>query len=278
MPTKKTPGELLFEEYLRSNGINEFDFEKLQPGSNRPPDYHFQHNGFPVLLDVKDFRGKPKDFTMGSGAYDPYRPIREKIEQGRRKFSDLKPYACGLVLYNHDKPLVDLRPMFVYGAMLGSIAVRIPLDTETGTAQGKETTVFAAGGKMLRYGRNETPIEPQNTTISAVIALGQLRVGEKRFHAWVNQEQIKSGRKLTFEESIDAATAFQGTDKDVSRAELRVIVYENPYARIAWPRDLFTGPWDERYGLLDHHIRRIYAGEAILEWERLTGREADFSK
>ena len=48
------------------------------------------------------------------------------------RVKELKRHCCGLVLYNRDKPLVDLRPMFVYGAMLGNVAIQLPLNAETG--------------------------------------------------------------------------------------------------------------------------------------------------
>jgi hypothetical protein len=86
----KTHGELLFEEYLWNAVVAALEFERNFPGSSRTPDYSFQHNGDWVLLDVKDFRGQPQDFVAGFSSYDPYEPIRAKLEEGRRKFKKLK--------------------------------------------------------------------------------------------------------------------------------------------------------------------------------------------
>ena len=38
--------------------------------------------------------------------------------------------------------------------------------------------------------------------------------------------------------------------KGLNSAEtlMRVVVYENPYARIPLAREIFVGPYDERYG------------------------------
>ena len=47
----------------------------------------------------------------------------------------------------------------------------------------------------------------------------------------------------------------------------RVLVCENPYAGITLPREIFTGPFYERYGLEENHIVRVFAGEAIRELE-----------
>ena len=52
---------------------------------------------------------------------------------------------------------------------------------------------------------------------------------------------------------------------DQSRKQLRVVVHENPYARIPFPLDLFNGPYDERYGSRDGRIQSLYQGEAIAQ-------------
>ena len=66
---------------------------------------------------MKDF-DPPDHFSTGFGAFDPYPPIREKINQGRDKFKQFKEYCCGLVLYNAGQPFVMLEEDHV---MLGSM-------------------------------------------------------------------------------------------------------------------------------------------------------------
>jgi hypothetical protein len=84
-PSAKTTGELLFEEYLHSAGITDYEFERALPESSKKPDYSFVHSGRMLLLDVKDFRGESKDFEgTGFAFFDPYAPIREKINEGSR--------------------------------------------------------------------------------------------------------------------------------------------------------------------------------------------------
>lgn len=61
LTSAKTYGEVLFEEYLRS-GILDFEFERGLRKVPRRPDYCLERNGTLPLLDVKDFRGEPKDF------------------------------------------------------------------------------------------------------------------------------------------------------------------------------------------------------------------------
>jgi hypothetical protein len=112
-----------------------------------------------------------------------------------------------------------------------------------------------------------------------VIAIGRLLVGRKLALKWIEEEESRTENKMTFRESFYALQSLMGSDRDVERTELRVIVHENPYARMKWPQDLFRGPWDEHYGIGEEgYIRRVYAGQAVLEWEKLTGKVADFSK
>jgi hypothetical protein len=179
-----------------------------------------------VLLDVKDFVSD--GVALGSGAYDPYAPIRTKIHKGKEKFKDLEKFCCGLVLYNVDKPLVDVGPDFVFGAMLGNVGISFPLGNLD-----EAKTIFGAGGKMIRYAKDQrTPIAPINTTISALIALGHLQVGYKRFFALEKHREEQLGRKLTPDEFQRLVESLEGTEDDISRTVLRVRVYDNPYARI----------------------------------------------
>jgi hypothetical protein len=134
--------------------------------------------------------------------------------------------------------------------MLGNLAWTFPINTTTGTGNfSKEQMIFAADGKMIKYGPNDRPVSPKNTTISAVIVVERLRIGEPLCVAWLKDEEQKLGRSMTWEESLKAIETCTGTPKDISRTELRVVVHHNPYARIRWPENLFIGSWDE-------HVKR----------------------
>ena len=107
--SRRTQGEIHFESYLLSAGIQDFDKERTFPGSTRTPDFSFTHEGVTLLLDVKDFVPDEEDSQPFCGFYDAYVDIRKKIDKGKEKFKDLKNFPCALVLYNSGKPLVDLR-------------------------------------------------------------------------------------------------------------------------------------------------------------------------
>jgi hypothetical protein len=121
----RTPGEIVFEKYLDSQQIT-FEFEKEHAGKSQRPDYTIEWEGKTVVFDVKDFDPR-KNFRMGFGAFDPYPPIREKIDQGRDKFKQFKEYCCGLVLYNAGQSLVLLEnPDIMLGSMYGDSGFTFP--------------------------------------------------------------------------------------------------------------------------------------------------------
>jgi hypothetical protein len=55
MTPERTTSESLFEEYLFSQGINVFEFEKEWGGIPKHPDYTVEHQGDFYLFDVKEF-------------------------------------------------------------------------------------------------------------------------------------------------------------------------------------------------------------------------------
>jgi len=88
MAHSRTHGEILFEQYLESQGLP-FEFEKEHPGKSTRPDYTIEWDGKPMLFDVKDF-DPPEKFPTGFGFIDPYTRIREKIGQGRKEVQILQ--------------------------------------------------------------------------------------------------------------------------------------------------------------------------------------------
>jgi hypothetical protein len=268
----KTESETLFEAYLDASGLISYSFEKAIEGASARPDYALSFQGREILFEVKEFHAAPEDFRLGTRGYDPYGPIRQKIDDGRSKFRELKDHCCCLVLYNREKPLVDLSWEFIYGALLGNIAVRMPFDPARGLLPDQSEIGFSGGGKGIRYakGTPPTPLEPQNRTISAILALEQMGVGKRRFDIALTRRKAQLGRRLTLDEHLEEVDKARGTARDVSLSQLRVVVCENPYARIPLPPELFRGPYDERYGLDETTkdcITRLYAGEQIKQLE-----------
>src|SRR5256885_2172301 len=113
----QTIGEEVFEEYLQSQGLLEFEYEKEHSGKSKRPDYTVPINGREFIFDVKEF-APPRHLSGYSGYYDSYASVREKINQVARQFKEYKDRPCCLVLYNAGDPFVHLQdPQDILGAM-----------------------------------------------------------------------------------------------------------------------------------------------------------------
>jgi hypothetical protein len=158
--------------------------------------------------------------------------------------------------------------MFVYGAMLGNVGIQMPFDPQKGqlVAEEAKQEFYGGGGKMYRY-VDQNPIGPQNRTISAIVVLDRLHLGQRRFLADVRRKEMRMGRTPSIEESSAMLEEARGTERDWGLLQLRTRVYENPYARIALTRELFNGAFDERYGEVDGSIKRVFCGEEIRKLE-----------
>jgi hypothetical protein len=161
-----THGELLFQDYL--NAMRDpYEFEKEFPGKKKRPDYTVNRNGV-FLFDVKDFEPS-MPIVSGFSAYDPYPRIREKIDQGRKKFKEFKDYPCSLVLKNNGNALVHLEnPAIMLGSMYGDAGFTVPVYVGDGPMPSERPDVsraFLHRGKMILADRFH------NTTISALITL-----------------------------------------------------------------------------------------------------------
>ena len=260
--SSRTKSELLFEQYLNASGITDFRFEREFQETSKRPDYSLTFNGAEILFEVKEFQPTPDDFFEGGRGYDPYAPVREKIGRARDKFQKLKQYCCCLVIYNAGKPLVHLDWHYIYGAMLGDVGIRFPFIPGKGLIVEQTETAFLYNGKVRREKEGRSTII-RNTTISAILVLNNFRVGKRKFENEFRRRERESGRKLSPEERGDMISQYEGTEFDISLTKLRVVVHENPYARLRLPEGIFRGPYDERYGHRDSEIRRIFAGKQI---------------
>lgn len=126
---------------------------------------------------------------------------------------------------------------------------------------------------MYRY-LDGRAIAPQNRTISAILVLRQYMVGSKRFEIAMKRKETELGRKLELLEFWDEIEHARGTAMDLSLSQLRVVAHENPFARIQFPRELFRGPYDERYAGSEGRIERVFCGNQLAALEE-EAREAE---
>ncbi len=258
----RTAGERLFEEYLHSQGIDDFEYEKTQPGKRKKIDYTVTLDR-EYLFDVKDFTAVE---IAASGAYDAHKRLRKKIDHIREQFKEYKAWPCCAVLHNDNAALVDLTtPFIVFGAMYGNLGVRVQFDTTTGERI-SETTEFMSGGKMLFRKLKSLFFDVHNSTISALITLRYVKSGYARLCRDFSEKRATG---VTAKEWI---VMDHGVDSE--EEHLGVIVWENSFARIPFPREIFCGEYDERYGLSDQAVlTRLFAGTGIVEYEELMGEQ-----
>ncbi len=262
----KTESERLVEILLGSRGLDCVYEPEIQGVTAQPDFMVLRGNQKPVFLEVKEFQPTPGDFGGGFGGYDPYDPIRQKIHEALKNLAGLKSEICGVVLYNAGKPLVDLRWQFIYSAMLGRLSYSFPVNTTTGIGDTDAMTLGFTGGdgEMVRYSKDGQAIEPYKTRISAVIALARINVGERRFKIAVRRRECELGRETKLEEYLEMATDMSAIR---SVQELRVVVCSNPYARLQFPQELFSGPYDEHFGPHQNHIQRTFFGDELKKLE-----------
>ena len=161
--------------------------------------------------------------------------------------------------YNNDAPLVDIvTPDEVLGAMYGDAGIVIPFNTETGDAAGEAQPAFLGRGKMIRPGWKQ----PANTRISALISLRYVNVGFLRLRKYVEDSPLHGPELLMHLHEAEF-------DFDTEERHLGVVVWENAFAAIRFPRDLFCGDYDEIYGVEDGMQPRVFVGHGILAYEEL---------
>src|SRR5215467_12052481 len=167
----KNVSERAFEKYLTTQGLEDWDYKPEISGKTHRPDYRLRYAATELFLEVKEFRQDPKQHLPQGGPYDPYTAIREKIDAAREQFKNFKEHCYSLALFNVDTWLVHLDDFWIMlGSMLGDLGFSFPVDMETGSAVGEPTWAFLKRGKMIDYKH----LRPQNTTISALIALTPL--------------------------------------------------------------------------------------------------------
>lgn len=277
-PGPQTESELLFEKYLTTNGYDDFEFEPTFPGKSRHPDYLLRWQQRELIFEVKERRRKPD----GPDTFhcDPMAGIREEINEAYRKFREFKDFSRSLVIYNAGDADTLLTPEWVFGAMLGDPGFTIALDVAAGALRHEtgESVFLPKRGKMIRYKTGEM----QNKTINAIVILEWCHFPNPAFEDAVAEatrvEERRLGQELTHEERAvlmwDLVPGFRESGRGPTGFKApRVVVCENPGAARQLPRtrqlprNFMCGPFDERWAIVDGHLRPMYAGERVREIE-----------
>src|SRR5262249_62152599 len=100
--------------------------------------------------------------------------------------------------------------------------------------------------------------------------LHHLSVGERWLQRKCDRRERELGRPLELQEFVEFSESLRLEGLDPSLSVLRVIVYENPYARVPLRRGIFDGRFDECFGPMGDRIGRVSVGEelrALEAWE-----------
>jgi hypothetical protein len=221
----------LFRHCLAARGLSAAGSPPGLAGSIADADYSLSVAGVTILFEVK----RLVLVSDNESTFDPYDPIRRLMTDARKRFGVPTGDCCSLVLVS-EAPDVYSDWRFMYGAMLPTLV------------GGPPTT------------RHDDPL-------SAVLLLERLPVGQRRFQIVVRDRERQMGRTLTAEEYWREIEKSQGTERDLSLTQLRVVVHENPLARVRLP-EIFRGPYDERYGASNGQLMRIWAGDEIARLDR----------
>ncbi|MFA5292635.1 MAG: hypothetical protein WC496_06320 [Phycisphaerae bacterium] len=109
----------------------------------------------------------------------------------------------------------------------------------------------------------------KNTTINAIIILEKFLDNlELEKAMWERKKKQKI--ELAIAELLEQRMELQKHYK--LQMVLRVVVIENPFARIPLFADIFGGYFDERWQFINGNCKRIFAGDKLKELEALKGK------
>lgn len=261
-----TPGELEFESYLRSVGIDHFVYEEDNAEISTRIDYSFELDGRAAYFEVKEFAQAVAVTTFG-GWPNRYQGIRDKIGEVRKQFRPYKGRGpCSMVLVDNGNVTVRLNVSTIYGAMLGDRVLTFPIDAETGVGDMSQLRAefFDHGKVVYRRGTNTTI---RNTWLSSLLTIDRQQAGRRRFWIEVETQQRALGRELAPDEFWSVREKWEGQPGS-DEVGAGISVHENPFAQIPLPPSFGKGPWDQRYAHNNEDaIVRVYAGAALLQLE-----------
>ena len=245
----KTESEAAFERYLDTQNVK---WTRVPTSTKKQPDYRIDHNSGTCLFEVKEFDDPA---IAPSGGFSPCPPIKAKIRAAAKQFKQHRSDCCILVLWSSNFHR-SVQPHVVLSAAFGEYV------RQTTNPLGAEPSSYHYSGRA--------ELRPDcNTTFSAIAILAPYQLNHLWLEAWrILDAKRQKGEEISTFEHFDllqklspeghASYSYQGT--------IRTVVLENPYARIAIPPDLFTGPFDQRWHMQSGWFKLAFIGA---ELERL---------
>jgi hypothetical protein len=251
---EKTESEEVFEHYLSSQSLT---WARISDLAAKHPDYKIQHKNDVCLFEVKEF---DEPDVKPSGGFSACPAVREKIRQARKQFKSFKDCCCALVLWNSKS---------IYRSVL--------LEAVASAAFGEYVHFDAAASGNLRaepcsyqFSGSAGLTPKHNTTISAIAILNPYRLNHMWLEMWreldakrQRGDEIKPWDQFDILQRLSsdqpATYSYEGT--------IRTLVLENPYARKAFPPDLF-GPFDQRWRMQSGWFSLAFMGAELAGLKR----------
>lgn len=265
-PPFRTVSEEWFAGYL-DEAKYPWTYEPSVDGSSKLSDFHVTLEGLELFCDVKE--RKATDWPEGAHCIDPYKGVRKLIKKSRDKFRNYKTQLCAPVVFNNGDYYTRLDPFCVYGAMLGEPAIQFDFIADEGRLDGDSArSVFTRSKGAIVECYGPLKIYESAKNISAVITLEKHSPKNPEFDvahaAEVARQSAALGRPLTRDEAfgINYDLLEQGLRYSLPERP-RVIVCQNPFARVEFPEHLFKGDYDERWSLVDGTLTRVWQGPKV---------------
>lgn len=253
--SRRTESEEVFEEYLTSQNLA---WKRILEPADKHPDYKVQQGDNLCVFEVKEFDDPA---IKPAGPFSACPAIREKIRQARKQLKPFKHYCCSVVLWNSKSIYRSVWLDAVGSAAFGEY---VRLDPETSQSLGAEPPRYQFSGSAELTSKH-------NTTISAIVILNPYRLNHLWLETWreldakrQQGDEIKPSDQFEILQrlSVDhpVTYSYEGT--------IRTTVLENPYAKIAFPPDLFAGPFDQRWRMQSGWFTLTFMGTKLADLKR----------
>jgi len=254
-------GEALFRAYLRQRRLPS-DYEA--PSGSRHPDFLVHHPSGDVVAEVFE----PVRRLLGrSGAAEPYEHLRRafrgrKRKQGAGAKQGGVPYVVVLADSNSDTSFDEVS---VTGAMFGSHGIAMPFNPDLGSAD----KLGARSGFLRGGGLNSD----KNTRYSAVVVINKFNPTLHRVQRDYQDKIVRYGipagqRSPVIFRAFEEATQSGHFDEHAARA--RLTVFHNPFAATPLPMEVFGGPHDQQWNVIEHspgEAEYSLVAEGVFCWE-----------
>jgi hypothetical protein len=261
---ERTQSERLFEHYLNSVQISDYEYHPRSPVSRKRPDYRLFVHGEQLFCEVAEF-DSPIEFEPALAPRKINQKLTDKIQEEWKQLKDIPIHPRCIVLHASGQLNYLTGRWWIWGAMLGVIEHFTPCDPQTGLVYGRSGPRFSREGGQMVWDTGEARKE----NLGAIVVVEELNVGERRFLASPSPYPSLSRVERALRVFQDECKA-RGTERDCTLREPRVVVYRNPLATTELPAKAFCGPYDEHYSYTPGwpgRVERRFVGEGLRRLE-----------